>query len=103
MRESKSDREAGQTFHVEANAAIWESIANILPQMLASDEIIESTISEKIKQLQDEKNKQFAAKIEPKLDAYIRDGNDETFFDYENVSCKWHPSPKKRNYINLNV
>ena len=42
----------------------------------------------KIKQLHDEKNKQFAAKIEPKLDAYIRDGNDETFFDHENVSRK---------------
>ena len=56
--------------------------------MLVSDEIIESTISEKIKELQDKQHKQFAAKIEPKLDAYLRDENDETFFDDENVSRK---------------
>ena len=48
--------------------------------MLASDEIIESTISEKIKELQVEQNKQFAAKIEPKLDPYLCNGNDEILF-----------------------
>ena len=46
--------------------------------MLASDEIIKSTISEKIKELQVEQNKQFATKIEPKLDPYLRNGNDKT-------------------------
>ena len=66
--------------------------------MLVSDEIIESTISEKIKELQDKQHKQFAAKIEPKLDAYLRDENDETFFDDENVSRKRHLSPSKKYY-----
>ena len=58
--------------------------------MLASDEILESTTSEKIKELQDEQNRKFPAKIELKLDAYLRDENDKTFFDDENVSRKQH-------------
>ena len=66
--------------------------------MLASNKIIEPKILEKIKELQDKQNKQFAAKIEPKLDAYLRDENDETFFDGENVSREQHPSPSKKYY-----
>ena len=78
MRQSKLDREAQQVFDAEADLAIWESNPNDLPQMLASDEILKSTISEKIKELQVEQNKQFATKIEPKLDPYLRNGNDKT-------------------------
>ena len=81
MREPELDREAQQTFNAEADAAIQECNANILPQMLASNEITESTISEKIKELQDEQNKQSAAKIEQKLDVYLRNENDKTFLD----------------------
>ena len=81
MREPKLDREAQQIFNAEADAAIQECNANILPQMLASNEITESTISEKIKELQDEQNKQSAAKIEQKLDVYLRNENDKTFLD----------------------
>ena len=57
--------------------AIRERNANILPQILASDKIIESMISEKIKELQHKQNKHFAAKVEPKLDAYLRNENDK--------------------------
>ena len=60
---------------------IRESNANILPQMLASNEIIESKISEKIKELQDEQNKQLATKIETKLVACLGDKNDEQLDD----------------------
>ena len=57
--------------------------------------------------MQDKQNKQFAAKIELTLDAYLGEETDETFFD---ISCKQHPSPnkkycmmyaKKQNYISL--
>ena len=44
MREPNLDREAQQIFNAEADAAIRESNATILPQMLASDKILESTI-----------------------------------------------------------
>ena len=88
MREPKLGREAQQIFNAEADAAIRECNANIVPQMLASNEIIESTISEKIKELQDKQHKQSAAKIKPKLDAYLGDENDKTFFDDKNISCK---------------
>ena len=76
-REPKLDREASQIFNAEADAVIQESNANILSQMLASNKIIESTISEKIKELQAKQNKQLATKIEPKLRAYLRNENDE--------------------------
>ena len=56
---------------------IQESNANILSQILASNKIIESTISEKIKELQAKHNKQFTTKTEPKLRAYLRNENDE--------------------------
>ena len=49
MREPKLDREAQQIFNGEADAAIQESNANVLPQMLASSKVVESTISEKLK------------------------------------------------------
>ena len=64
-----------------------------------------------MKELQDDWNKQSAAKTESKLDAYLHDENGKTFFDDENVSCEQHPSPskkyhtmyaKKRNYVNVN-
>ena len=106
MRESKLDREAQQILDAASDAAIPENNANILPQMLVSNKVIESTVSEKIKELQDEQNKKFAVKIEPKLDAYL---HDETFFD---VSCKRRPSPskkhytlyaRKQSYVNLNL
>ena len=77
MTELKLDREAQQIFNAEADVAIRERNANILPQMLASDKIIESMISEKIKELQHKQNKHFAAKVEPKLDAYLRNENDK--------------------------
>ena len=78
MREPKLDTEAQQFFHAEVDVVIRECNANILSQMFASNKIIESTISEKIKELQDEQNKQSAAKIEPKLDAYLSDENRKT-------------------------
>ena len=77
MTELKLDREAQQIFNAEADVAIRESNANILLQMLASDKNIESTISEKIKELQHKQNKHFAAKIESKLDASLRDEDDK--------------------------
>ena len=40
--------------------------------MLASNKIMESAFSEKIKELQNEQNKQSAAKIERRLDSYLR-------------------------------
>ena len=64
--------------------------------MLVSNEIIESTISEKIKELQDEQNKQSATKIEPKLDAYLCEDNDKTFSGDANISHKQHLSPCKK-------
>ena len=88
--------DCGQIFNVEVDSAIWECNANILPQMLVSNEIIESTISEKIKELQDEQNKQSATKIEPKLDAYLCKENDKTFSDDANISHKQHLSPCKK-------
>ena len=96
MREPKLEREEQQNFNAEMDAATRECNANILPQMLGSSGITESTISPKIKELQDEQNKQSAAKIELKLDANFRDENDETFFDDENVSRKQHLSPCKK-------
>ena len=96
MREPKLDREAQDIFNAEAEAVIPECNANIFPQMLASNKIIELTISEKIKELQDEQNKQSAPKIEPKLDAYLCDENYKTFFDEENVFRKWHLSLSKK-------
>ena len=63
--------------------------------------------SEKIKEMQNEQNKQWAAKIEPKLDAYLSNENeqvdDETFFDdkyleHSNNSRKRHSSPRKKYY-----
>ena len=98
MRGPKLEREAQQIFNAEMDAATRECNANILPQMLASNGIIESTISPKIKEQQDEQNKQSAVKIELKLDANFRDENDETFFDDENVSRKQHLSPCKKYY-----
>ena len=92
MRGPKLEREAQQIFNAEMDAATRECNANILPQMLASSGITESTISPKIKELQDEQNKQSAVKIELKLDTNFRDENDETFFDDENVSRKQHLS-----------
>ena len=88
MREPKLDREAQDIFNAEAEAVIPECNANIFPQMLARNKIIELTISEKIKELQDEQNKQSAPKIEPKLDACLCDENYKTFFDDENVFRK---------------
>ena len=41
-----------------------------------------------LKELQDKQNKLFTAKIEAKLDDYLRDENDETFFDDEIISRK---------------
>ena len=64
--------------------------------MLVSNEIIESAISEKIKKLQDEQNKQSATKIEPKLDAYLREENDKIFSDDANISCKQHLIPMQK-------
>ena len=67
---------------------------------------IENAINEPIIMMQDEQNKKFAVKIEPKLDAYL---HDETFFD---VSCKRRPSlskkhytlyARKQRYVNLNL
>ena len=99
MREPKLDREAQQIFrNAEADAAIQECNANILLQMFTSNEIIESTISEKIKELEHKQNKQSTAKIEPKLDVNLRNENDKTFFDDGNVSRKQHPSRSKRYY-----
>ena len=49
MTEPKLDREAQEIFNAEADAAIRECNANVLPQMLASDKILESAISEKLK------------------------------------------------------
>ena len=57
MRNPKLDKEVHQIFNAEVDTAIRECNANILPQMFASDEIIESAISEKIKKLQNEHNK----------------------------------------------
>ena len=44
MREPKLDRGAQQIFNAETFVAIQESSGNILPQMLAGDEIVESAI-----------------------------------------------------------
>ena len=98
MREPKLEREEQQNFNAEMDAATRECNANILPQMLGSSGITESTISPKIKELQDEQNKQSAVKIELKLDANFLDENDETFFDDENVSRTQHLSPCKKYY-----
>ena len=53
-REPKLDTEAQQNFNAKADAVNREINPNILPQIFASNEIIESRISEKIKELQDE-------------------------------------------------
>ena len=45
MSEQKLDREAQQIFNAKVDAVIQECNATILPQMLASNIIIESTIS----------------------------------------------------------
>ena len=48
MREPKLDTEVQQNFNAKADAVNREINPNILLQMFASNEIIESTISEKI-------------------------------------------------------
>ena len=63
MREPKLVERAQQIFNAEVDAVIRECNANILPQMLVRNKIIESTISEKTEELQDEQNKQSTAKI----------------------------------------
>ena len=63
------------------------------PSKLTSNKFVESKISGKIKNLKDEQNQQFVAKIEPKLDAYLRDENDEQVDDeHSTESHKQHPS-----------
>ena len=54
---------------------IRENKANILPQMLANNEISNSLILEKITEQQENQNKQLVPKIELKLDAYLRGDN----------------------------
>ena len=98
MREPKLDTDVQQNFNAKADAVNREINPNILPQMFASNEIIESTISEKIVETARWTKNYFAVKIEPKLDAYFRIENDETFFDDLNVSHKQHPSPSKKYY-----
>ena len=78
--------------------------------MLVNHEIIRSTISEKIKEMHGEQFKQFAAKIEPKLDTYLRDESDKTFVKMFLVSDIHHQAKniiqymlEKRNYVNLNI
>lgn len=95
MRQSKLDIETQQIFNAEVDAAIRESIANILWQLLASNEVIESAISEKIKELQNEQNKLSTAKVEPKIDHYLHNEN----YDDENVSGKQHLPPSKGHYM----
>ena len=78
--------------------------------MLVSNEITESPISEKDKELPDEQNKEFAAKIEPEYDAYLCDEKHSFMMKVFLVSDIHHQAKdiircmlKKRNYINLNV
>lgn len=95
MRQSKLDIETQQIFNAEVDAAIRESIANILWQLLTSNEVIESAISEKIKELQNEQNRLSTAKVEPKIDHYLHNEN----YDDENVSGKQHLPPSKGHYM----
>ena len=62
-REPKLDRETQQNFNAKADAVNREINPNILPQMFTSNEIIESRISEKIKELQDEQKTILLSKL----------------------------------------
>ena len=61
IREPKLDRHMQQSFNVVADAMIPENIANILPQILAKNEIKDSLILEKSIAQQEEQNKQLVA------------------------------------------
>ena len=63
MRELKLDRETDQIFNAEADATIREINANVFPQMLASNKIIESTNSKKIEELQINKIRSLLPKL----------------------------------------
>ena len=96
MREPKLEKHS--KFSMQTRMLRFENAMQIfsLKCSLATNSRIDNL--EKNKELQDEQNKQSAAKIEPKLDAYLRDENDKTFFDDENVSRTQHPSPSKKYY-----
>ena len=71
LREPKLDRHTQQNFNAVVVAMIPENNANILPRMLAKNEIRDSLTLEKIIELQEDQNKQLAAKIKLKLDVYL--------------------------------
>ena len=62
-RVPKLDTEAQQNFNAKADAVNREINPNIHPQIFASNEIIESRISEKIKELQDEQKTILLSKL----------------------------------------
>ena len=68
---------------------IRESKATILPQMLANNKIRDLLILEKIIEQEEDQNRQVAAIIEPKLDVYLRDKDDDV-----DTNCS-HPRLKR--------
>ena len=86
----------------------FEKAMQIFSQMLTSNKIIESIISETIKELQDEQNKQLTAKTEPTLDAYLRtendeqiSGDDEIFFEDEHIGHLFNPNNSSKQRLSL--
>ena len=89
IREPELDRHTQQNFNAVADVMIRESKATILPQILANSKIRDLLILEKIIEQEEDQNRQLAAKIEPKLDVYLRDKDDDL-----DTNCS-HPRLKK--------
>ena len=89
IREPKLDRHTHQNFNAVADVMIRESKATILPQMLANNKIRDMLILENIIEQEEDQNRQLAAKIEPKLDVYLRDKDDDL-----DTNCS-HPRLKR--------
>ena len=78
IREPKLDRHTQQSFNAVADWMIRENNANILTQMLANNVIRDLLTLENNTEQQEDQNKQLPAKIETKLDVYLRgDDNDD--------------------------
>ena len=77
IREPTLDRHTQQNFNAVVDVMIRESKATILPQILANNKIRDLLILEKIIEQEEDKNRQVAAIIEPKLHVYLRDKDDD--------------------------
>ena len=100
MREPKLDRETANS-QCKLGCSNSRMQYKYSPSNNCEQQNYRISNSEKIKEMQNEQNKQWAAKIEPKLDAYLSNENeqvdDETFFDDKYLEHS--NNSRKRNII----